>query len=221
MHRFVPMTFGLALVLLLAVPTAVVATAAPHSAVAVAAESAIAREPCATTELPTQECAELAVPLDYDEPDGATITLAVARVGATNQDERIGSILLNPGGPGGSGVQALPMQYTALPEVLQERFDIVGFDPRGIGESAPVHCFDSVAEVISFLFFSDMPRVPVGPEEEAAWARAAAELAQWCGERNAETLAHLSTANVARDMDRLRQAVGDERLNYIGTSYGT
>lgn len=214
MHRIAPLMFSLVLVLLLATPTAVAATT-------LAAQSAIAWEPCPLPAAPTQECAELAVPLDYDEPDGATITLAVARIPATDQDERIGSIMLNPGGPGGPGVFALPIQYASLPAALQERFDIVGFDPRGVGESAPVRCFDSVAEQIAFLYFADMPRVPVGPEEEAAWAVAAAELAQRCGERNAETLAHLSTANVARDMDELRRAVGDEALNYFGTSYGT
>jgi pimeloyl-ACP methyl ester carboxylesterase len=116
---------------------------------------------------------------------------------------------------------ALPLQYAALPAALQERFDIVGFDPRGIGESAPVRCFDSIAEQITFLFFADMPKVPVGAAEEAAWARAAKELAHRCGERNAETLPHLSTANVARDLDRLRQAVGDAALTYLGSSYGT
>jgi pimeloyl-ACP methyl ester carboxylesterase len=199
----------------------VTATALPPSTVAAAAQSAIAWEPCPLSGMPTQECAAFAVPLDYDEPYGATISLAVARVPATNQDERIGSIFLNPGGPGGSGVSALPLQYAALPAALHEQFDIVGFDPRGIGESTPVRCFDSIAEQITFLYFGEMPKVPVGPEEEAAWERAAEELAHQCGERNAETLAHLSTANVARDMDQLRQAVGDDALNYLGSSYGT
>jgi pimeloyl-ACP methyl ester carboxylesterase len=199
----------------------VTATAALPSPAQAIAQPAIAWEPCALPEMPTRECAKLAVPLDYDEPDGATITLAVARVPATDQANRIGSLFLNPGGPGGSGVMALPQQYAALPEALQERFDIVGFDPRGVGESAPVRCFDSITEQITFLYFGEMPSVPVGPEEEAAWERAAEELAQRCDERNAETLAHLSTANVAHDMDQLRQAVGDEKLNYLGTSYGT
>ena len=221
MHRILQVTFGIALVLPLLVPTTVIVTAVAPLPVAVVAASDIAWQPCVTDPLPTQECAELAVPLDYDEPDGASITLAVAQVPATDQANRIGSLFLNPGGPGGSGVMALPQQYAALPEVLQERFDIVGFDPRGIGESAPVRCFDSIAEQMTFLYFGEMPQVPVGPEEEGAWERAAEELAQRCDERNAETLAHLSTANVARDMDRLRQAVGDEKLNYLGTSYGT
>ena len=137
----------------------------------------------------------------------------------TDQANRIGSILLNPGGPGNSGVLSLPLQYATLPVSLRERFDIVEFDPRGIGESAPVQCFASTAA--QRAGFAEMPIVPVGPEEEAAWLRAAEELDQECGERNADTLAHLSTANVARDLDRLRQAVGDDALNYLGTSYGT
>jgi pimeloyl-ACP methyl ester carboxylesterase len=198
----------------------VTAAALPPSTVALG-PPAIAWEPCAIPDLPTQECAAFDVPLDYDEPAGVTITLAVARVPATDQANRIGSIFLNPGGPGGSGVLGLPVQYAALPDALRARFDIVGFDPRGIGESAPVRCFASIAEQITFLYFAQMPRVPVGPEEEAAWAQAAEELAHRCGERNAETLPHLSTANVARDLDRLRQAVGDAALTYIGSSYGT
>ena len=219
MHRFAPLTFGLVLVLLLGVPAAVAATAVPPSTVPVVAATAIAWEPCATPELPTQECAAFAVPLDYDEPDGATISLALARVPATDQANRIGSLILNPGGPGVAGLLMLPQQYAALPEAVRERFDVVEFDPRGIGESAPVHCFASSAEQVAAV--AKMPRVPVGPEEEAALQQATAEMIQGCAERNADTLAHLSTANVARDMDRLRQAVGDEALTYIGTSYGT
>ena len=221
MNRIAPLIFGLALVAPLGVPTAVAAPAVAQATPASAAQSAIAWEPCPLPELPTRECAALVVPLDYDEPDGATIDVAVARAPATDPDGRIGSLVLNPGGPGNSGVRLLYLQYAALPQALRERFDIVGFDPRGVGESAAVRCFDSVAAQVAFLNFGEMPRVPVGAEEEAAWERAARELARRCGERNAETLAHLSTANVARDMDRLREAVGDEALNYFGTSYGT
>jgi pimeloyl-ACP methyl ester carboxylesterase len=133
----------------------------------------IAWELCPLPEAPARECGELAVPLDYDEPAGATIDLAVARIPATGRDGRIGSLVLNPGGPGGPGVVGLAIQYPWLPEAVRERFDIVGFDPRGIGESATVRCFDSVAERVEFLYFADLPRVPVGPEQEAAWERAA------------------------------------------------
>lgn len=95
---------------------------------AVLASSEIVWHSCATNGLPAQECGELVVPLSDREPEGATITLAVARVPATDPASRIGSLFLNPGGPGGSGVLALPVQYGSLPGVLQERFDVIGFD---------------------------------------------------------------------------------------------
>src|SRR5689334_6126237 len=170
----------------------------------------IAWHACATPELPTRECGTLAVPLDYDTPDGPAISIAVARVAATDPSNRIGSLITNPGGPGGSGVDGLPLMYAALPASLAARFDVVGFDPRGVGQSTPVRCFATVAERTAF--FAAIPSVPVGPDEVAARERAAADLARRCGERNAPILPHLSTANVARDMDRLRQAVGDETL---------
>jgi pimeloyl-ACP methyl ester carboxylesterase len=184
-----------------------------------ASEAGITWQPCATAELPTRECGELTVPLDYDEPDGTTITIAVVRVPATDQTERIGSLILNPGGPGGSGVFGLTPMYLAMPESLHERFDVVSFDPRGVGQSAPVRCFESIAERTAF--FNAVPSVPVGPDEVAERQRATEELARRCGDRNADLLPHLSTANVAQDMDRLRQAVGDDQLTYLGSSYGT
>jgi pimeloyl-ACP methyl ester carboxylesterase len=192
------------------------ATAAPG---ATAPEAGIAWQPCPIETLPTRECGELIVPLDYDEPDGVTIAVAVALVPATDPAERIGSVITNPGGPGGAGVDGLAIMYSALPESIAARFDIVGFDPRGVGRSTPVRCFDSIAERTAF--FDAMPSVPIGSEEVAARQRAAEELARRCGERNAAILPHLSTANVARDMDRLRQAAGDDQLTYLGSSYGT
>jgi pimeloyl-ACP methyl ester carboxylesterase len=175
--------------------------------------------PCPIDKLPSRECAELIVPLDYNAPDGATISIAVARVPATDAARRIGSLLSNPGGPGGAGVESLPLLYAALPEPLAARFDFVGFDPRGIGESTPVRCFTSIAERTAF--FNAVPTVPVGPEQEAERQRVAEEIARRCGERNAALLPHLSTANVARDLDRLRQAVGDDQTTYLASSYGT
>ena len=185
-------------------------------------DSGIAWDACATTQLPTMECGTLEVPLDYDDLTVPTISLSVARVPATDQAQRIGSLFLNPGGPGGPGVFAMPAQYGPLPEALRERFDVVGFDPRGVGESAPVRCFASVPELATFTveYISDWI-APAGPAAEAAMLDAYEDVARRCAELNADILPHVSTANVARDLDRLREAVGDDQLNYLGTSYGT
>src|SRR3954451_6101083 len=132
---------------------------------------------CATTELPTRECAELVVPLSYREPQGATISLAVARMPATDPAGRLGSLFLNPGGPGNSGLQFLPGMYAALPAAVSARFEIIAFDPRGIGQSAPVRCFASPAEQAAFMprvaeLSGAVPRVAVGAVEEAALLQA-------------------------------------------------
>jgi pimeloyl-ACP methyl ester carboxylesterase len=214
-----PSMWELAVRVVCIVACLVLSTAGTVAPRVIASEAGITWQPCTTAELPTRECGELTVPLDYDEPDGATISVAVARVPATDQTERMGSLILNPGGPGGSGVLGLTPMYLAMPESLHERFDVVSFDPRGVGQSTPVRCFESIAERTAF--FNAVPSVPVGPDQVAARQRAAEALARRCGERNAEILPHLSTANVAHDMDRLRQAVGDDQLTYLGSSYGT
>lgn len=207
--------------LLLATASGVAASRAAGTPVA-NSSSAISWRACATAELPTRECGELAVPLDYDERDGPTISLAVSRVPATDQSTRIGSLFLNPGGPGGSGLLGLPIQYATMPAKLHKQFDIIGFDPRGVGNSAPIHCFTSVAELNAFMsrYLAEWV-APANQADEVAAIAALKDVTQRCGELNAEILPHVSTANVARDMDLLRQAVGDEQLNYLGTSYGT
>jgi pimeloyl-ACP methyl ester carboxylesterase len=207
--------------LLLATVSGVVSTRAAGTPVATSS-STIAWRACATPQLSTRECAEFVVPLDYDELQGQTISLAVSRVPATDQASRIGSLFLNPGGPGGSGMLALPVQYATMPAELHKRFDIVGFDPRGVGDSAPVHCFANIAELTAFTWqYLSEWIVPANPADEAAALAAIEDVTQRCGELNAEILPHVSTANVARDLDLLRQAVGDKQLNYLGTSYGT
>lgn len=182
-------------------------------------DTGIAWRSCATDELPTRECGALAVPLSYREPQLGAISLAGARVPATDPARRIGSLFLNPGGPGVPAIASLPLQYAALPATVRARFDIVGFDPRGVGQSAPVRCFDNPKEQAALI--ARLPHAPVGPAEEAALLRGYEDLARRCGERNAALLPHLSTFNVAQDLDRLRQAVGDAQLTYLGTSYGT
>lgn len=165
------------------------------------------------------ECGTVQVPLDYGEPNGATISLALIRQPATDQAHRIGSLFLNPGGPGGSGVDfvrfAGPDLFT--PEA-RARFDLVGFDPRGITRSSPARCFGNYKQwgpVFTGLAF------PSNPEEEAAWEQGDRYLDGSCAQRGNNILEHMATADVARDLDVLRQAVGDAKLTYYGVSYGT
>jgi pimeloyl-ACP methyl ester carboxylesterase len=165
------------------------------------------------------QCATATVPLDYDRPQDGTISLALIRLPATDQAHRIGSLFTNPGGPGGSGVAFIRGAGTAFPAAIRARFDIIGFDPRGVGASTPVQCFDSVAA--QQAFYSKFGLFPVGYQEEQAYREAYQQFDQQCEQHNARILPHLSTANVARDMDLLRQAVGDAKLNYFGLSYGT
>lgn len=165
------------------------------------------------------ECGSVQVPLDYDEPNGATISLAVIRLPATDPAHRIGSLFLNPGGPGGSGVDytrfAGPFLYT--PEV-RARFDLVGFDPRGIVRSTALRCFGNDKQWAPYFTpFS----FPSNPAEEQVWMSADLYLDGNCAQRGGKIDYHMSTANVARDLDVLREAVGDAKLTYAGVSYGT
>lgn len=166
------------------------------------------------------ECATGAVPLDYDDPGGRTIDIAVIRHPAADPAHRIGSVFFNPGGPGGSGTDALPLFYTLFPKEVRDRFDVVSFDPRGIGRSTAVQCYPSQAD--EQQAFAGVPAAfPVGAAQTRAWFDGYAAFDAACGARQPDLLPHLSTANVARDIDLLRQAVGDRRLSYIGVSYGT
>jgi pimeloyl-ACP methyl ester carboxylesterase len=166
------------------------------------------------------ECAMAPVPLDYDDPHGPAIDIAAIRHPATDPAHRIGSLFFNPGGPGDAGTQALPPYYTYFPASVRARFDIVSFDPRGVGASTAVQCYPSLADEQQAL--AGTPAAfPVGRTEESDWIRVYAGFDRACAGRAAELLPHLSTANVARDMDLLRQDVGDERLSYLGVSYGT
>lgn len=169
---------------------------------------------------PGFECATAAVPLDYDEPDGATIDLALIRRPASDPARRIGSLFFNPGGPGGSGVAALPPVYSFFPAEVRARFDLVSFDPRGIGQSAGLQCFASQEDENELL--GKLPvGFPVGADEQRTWIDTYAEFARSCAENGGPILDHMSTANVARDMDELRELVRDDRLSYYGPSYGS
>ncbi|MFD6274256.1 alpha/beta hydrolase [Streptomyces sp. NPDC060209] len=167
------------------------------------------------------ECATLDVPLDYDRPADDTIHLAVIRREATEPSRRIGSLFFNPGGPGGPGTAALPAWYDQyVPAGLRERFDVVSWDPRGVGRSTAVRCFGDAEEAAAW--WARQPAgFPVGEKERQAWYAGRAELADGCRKRSSKLLPHVSTPDSARDLDRLRDAVGDRQLSYWGVSYGT
>ena len=158
------------------------------------------------------------VPLDWRHPGGPSIDLAVIRHLASRPGQRIGSLFLNPGGPGDSGVAAVAGRGEALDTMTDGRFDIVGWDPRGSGGSAPVSCFADPSERASF--WNGLP-VPTTRAEERRYLAKTIALGQRCGARNGRLLAHISTADTVRDLDHLRRLVGDRRLGFLGESTGT
>jgi pimeloyl-ACP methyl ester carboxylesterase len=166
------------------------------------------------------ECATVRVPLDYDTPHGASTEIAVLRLRARNPKARIGSLFVNPGGPGGLGTElAYAAPYFLGDEVL-DRFDVVGFDPRGIGYSANVKCFRSARDQ-SAAFAGLVPAFPYGSTQEAAYLRSARAVGRGCSSTGRPLTGAMSTAEAARDMELLRRAVGDPKLSYLGFSYGT
>jgi pimeloyl-ACP methyl ester carboxylesterase len=164
------------------------------------------------------ECASLVVPLDYADPDGKTIELALIRYPA-RPEAREGAILLNPGGPGASGFDFAASAGAALDREmeLEGRFDIVGFDPRGVDRSGAIDCVDD--RIIDALLYSD--DTPDDAAEAVATLALQAAFGSSCRQVYGDTLRHYSTESTARDMDRIREALGDEQLSYLGVSYGT
>ncbi|MEU4641137.1 alpha/beta hydrolase [Micromonospora sp. NPDC023814] len=166
------------------------------------------------------ECATVRLPLDYDRPNGPTTEIAVLRVKARDQQRRIGSLFLNPGGPGGSGTDvALAAPYFLGDEVL-DRFDIVGVDPRGVGASQQVRCFGSVKEQTR-AYAGLGVAFPWTRAEEKAYVASSKAVGKGCSSTGRPLTGAMSTAEVARDMDVLRRAVGDPKLTYLGFSYGS
>ncbi len=163
------------------------------------------------------QCASAEVPLDYAAPKGETLGIALIRARATGgDDERIGSLLFNFGGPGGSGVASLP-QMGDMFASLRERYDLVGFDPRGVAESSEVVCRDDEETDVSLALDS----TPDTPAEERAYFADAKAFGEGCAKRSGKVLPHVGTDDAARDLDVLRQVLGDRRLHYFGFSYGT
>lgn len=168
------------------------------------------------------ECAEVFAPMDWNDPGGERITLSLVKQPATGGDP-MGTIFVNPGGPGASGADyiAESIDY-AVGEDLQEAYDIIGWDPRGVGGSSPVTCLDA-AGMDEYLFgLSDADQFEVGSEEWiAAVSRDAAEFGEACLESTGSLLGYVDTISTVHDLDMLRAIVGDEKLNYLGYSYGT
>ena len=222
MHR----TLSLALA-----ATAVAATANPGVAVAATPDSvrwgpcsekaasekvAVASEKAA---LPRLECSTLEVPLDYRDPDGRQIEIAISRLASKDPSQRRGVLLTNPGGPGitGLGYPAV-LAGTKLPQKVLDSYDVIGFDPRGVGRSTPVTC-DLTPEQQARGNVPPYAHTAADVAREAGNARTIAE--QCATSRTAWMLPHTTTANIARDMDRIRAAVGEPKLSYLGASYGS
>ncbi|WP_256105556.1 alpha/beta hydrolase [Streptomyces sp. ODS05-4] len=166
------------------------------------------------------QCGFVKVPLDYAKPFGKTIDIAVDRIGHTGtKDQRQGALIYNPGGPGGSGLR-FPRRVTTKSPLWTETakaYDFVGFDPRGVGHSTPISCVDPQE-------FVKAPKADPVPDSEAdkrAQRKLAAEYADGCKERSGWMLPHMTTPNTARDLDVIRAALGEKKLNYLGVSYGT
>ncbi|MFI9767322.1 alpha/beta hydrolase [Streptomyces sp. NPDC052415] len=168
--------------------------------------------------VPGFECATLKAPLDYSEPGEDDVRLAVARKKATGPGKRIGSLLVNPGGPGGSAVGYL-QAYAGIgyPAEVRARYDMVAVDPRGVARSEPVECLDGA----DMDTYTRTDLTPDDDREQTELVDAYKKFAEGCGKDSPELLRHVSTVEAARDMDILRAVLGDERLNYVGASYGT
>ncbi|MWK40354.1 alpha/beta fold hydrolase [Actinomadura sp. J1-007] len=161
------------------------------------------------------DCATVPVPIEWDRPGGATIDIAIARLKATDPGRRIGSLLINPGGPGHSGVQAVFESEGYFSADLRRQFDIVGFDPRGVARSKPVLCDATLKEQqYAKLFPTDQAEL----DDLTATTR---KLGADCRGHTGPLIDHVDTVNVARDMDAIRVALGESKISYWGVSYGT
>jgi pimeloyl-ACP methyl ester carboxylesterase len=164
-------------------------------------------------------CANLTVPKDWAEPDGETLDIALlrARYQRLRPGQHVGSLVINPGGPGGSGIDTAVYLSLSLPFEVLRQFDIVGFDPRGVGRSSPVECFSNADTDAMIAAEPD----PVSEREFDRVVDLTREMVGDCQNRYGEDLKYFSTEQTARDIDAIREAVGDQKLTYLGYSYGT
>ena len=168
---------------------------------------------------PGWSCAKITVPLDYSDPGKGTTYIMATRKAATGPaDQRIGSLLLNPGGPGGAGI-AYAQDPSVVTKNVAAHYDIVGFDPRGVGQSDPVHCLsDDTAAMDEFVSADPMPRTDA---QIAEVSKESLAIGKACEQKSGRLLPYVGTPNAARDMDVLRGVLGDAKLYYLGKSYGT
>jgi len=183
-----------------------------------------------SNETTTFQCGTVTVPVDYEHPDGKTISIAVKKLPALDGDAEHGSLFLNPGGPGISGVAAVEEKVSTFPEELRSAYDIIGFDPRGVGQSTPITCWtddeinqslngtsNKIPEIMATdVLFSKNPSAQKRIDRGASNAARCAKHSQV-----PELLDHVGTRDVARDLDVLRATNGNATLNYLGISYGT
>jgi pimeloyl-ACP methyl ester carboxylesterase len=188
-------------------------TEAPEPALADFYSQRIDWQPCESND--DHDCGSLTVPVDYAEPEGETVELSLLRVPA--RGARVGSLVVNPGGPGARGTTYAAAGGQVFREPLLDGFDIVGFDPRGVGGSAPVDCL-SDAELDAYLAGDPTPDTA---EELAAYRASVLSLGEKCVSGSGPIVGHVTTTEAARDMDVLRSALGEEQLSYFGASYGT
>jgi pimeloyl-ACP methyl ester carboxylesterase len=209
------------------ITAALVAAAALLAAVLVPATASAAAPGPATPPVPVLhwrscdagfQCATARVPLSYRDPVGAAISIAVVKHAATDPARRIGTLFFNGGGPN-EQIESFVAGFGEFPAAIAARYDIITFDPRGFGYSTAIRCFPTMAAENKFL--GGLPAFPVGARQDATWERTWARFDAQCAQRNGSLLDHDTTADVARDMNLLRQAVGAPVLNYIGLSYGT
>ncbi|MFC9429134.1 alpha/beta hydrolase [Streptomyces sp. NPDC056987] len=168
--------------------------------------------------VPDFQCATMKAPLDYTKPDGTEIDLAVARKKATGPGKRLGSLMVNPGGPGGSAIGYL-QAYAGVgyPAPVRARYDMVAVDPRGVARSEPVECLGGP----EMDAYTQVDQTPDDPAEITKLTESFKNFAQGCEKRSGTVLPHVSTVEAARDMDLFRAVLGDRKLSYVGASYGT
>uniref|UniRef100_A0AAU3GLX4 Alpha/beta hydrolase n=1 Tax=Streptomyces sp. NBC_01401 TaxID=2903854 RepID=A0AAU3GLX4_9ACTN len=204
--------------LVTAAPSTASAPSTTPSGTGAAAPSAVAPvkwTDCATKSYPTMQCSTVRAPLDHDNPSGRQVTLALSRIPHTAKTSQ-GPLLVNPGGPGGSGLSMAGFVASSLPEKLAAQYDVIGFDPRGVGKSKPA------LDCVPKYFDPVRPdSVPDSYAAEKAARNRAASFAAACGEKHGDLLPYMDTVSAAKDLDVIRRAVGAPRINYFGYSYGT